>query len=224
MNFGKNLQYLRRLCNNITQENLAEKLNVSRQTVSKWETDEALPEMDKALELCKIFNCSMDNLFRDKLFSSDEQYSNLRFEKVQCFSYIKHTVISSEPESDALDRIYKYAKEFGIDNPKVIGWDFPFLSQEQINVYHFHGYTAAMILPEGIESAVNGIEIFKQEDHNYAAIHIENPFDNPFSTIPGAYRTLYDFMKVNGWEHDEKNVIPCFETEGNTMDVYIACK
>ena len=64
MNFGKNLQYLRRLCNNITQENLAEKLNVSRQTVSKWETDEALPEMDKALELCKIFNCSMDNLFR----------------------------------------------------------------------------------------------------------------------------------------------------------------
>lgn len=190
MNFGKNLQYLRRLCNNITQENLAEKLNVSRQTVSKWETDEALPEMDKALELCKIFNCSMDNIFRDKLFSPDEQYSNLRFEKVQCFSYIKHTVISSEPESDALDRIYKYAKEFGIDNPKVIGWDFPFLSQEQINVYHFHGYTADLILPKGIESAVNGIEIFKQEDHNYAAIHIENPFDNPFSTIPGAYRTL----------------------------------
>ena len=39
-----------------TQEELAEKLNVSRQTVSKWETNEALPEMDKALELCKIFN------------------------------------------------------------------------------------------------------------------------------------------------------------------------
>ena len=126
--------------------------------------------------------------------------------------------------SRSLEKAKEFAKEFGIDNPKVIGWDFPFLSQEQINVYHFHGYTAAMILPEGIESAVNGIEIFKQEDHNYAAIHIENPFDNPFSTIPGAYRTLYDFMKVNGWEHDEKNVIPCFETEGNTMDVYIACK
>ena len=56
MNFGKNLQYLRRLSKNLTQEELAEKLNVSRQTVSKWETNEALPEMDKALELCKIFN------------------------------------------------------------------------------------------------------------------------------------------------------------------------
>ena len=62
MNFGKNLQYLRRLYKNITQENLAEKLNVSRQTVSKWETDEALPEMDKALELCKIFNCSINEI------------------------------------------------------------------------------------------------------------------------------------------------------------------
>ena len=48
MNFGKNLQYLRRLSKNLTQEELAEKLNVSRQTVSKWETNEALPEMDKA--------------------------------------------------------------------------------------------------------------------------------------------------------------------------------
>ena len=64
MNFGKNLQYLRRLSKNLTQEELAEKLNVSRQTVSKWETNEALPEMDKALELCRIFNCSLDNLFK----------------------------------------------------------------------------------------------------------------------------------------------------------------
>ena len=64
MNFGKNLQYLRRLCKNLTQEELAEKLNVSRQTVSKWETNDALPELEKDLELCRIFNCSLDNLFR----------------------------------------------------------------------------------------------------------------------------------------------------------------
>ena len=56
MNFGKNLQYLRRLSKNLTQEELAEKLHVSRQTVSKWETNEALPEMDKAFELCRIFD------------------------------------------------------------------------------------------------------------------------------------------------------------------------
>ena len=39
MSLGKNLQYLRRLRKNMTQEDLAEKLSVSRQTVSKWEME-----------------------------------------------------------------------------------------------------------------------------------------------------------------------------------------
>ena len=51
MSFGRNLQYLRRLSGNMTQEDLAERLNVSRQTISKWEMDAAQPEMAKALEL-----------------------------------------------------------------------------------------------------------------------------------------------------------------------------
>lgn len=224
MSFGKNLQYLRRLYRNLTQEDLAEKLDVSRQTVSKWETDEAMPEMEKALELCKIFNCTLDNLFRDEMSVPDEKYSNLRIEMVKGFRYITHTVLSTDPEGDALNRIYKYAKEIGIENPKVIGWDFPFLSQEQINIYHMHGYTAALVLPEIIEPADKALEIHQQSDHKYAAIHIERPFENPFVTIPGAYRTLMDYMKVNGWEHEQKNVIPCFETDGESMDVYVACK
>lgn len=62
MSFGKNLQYLRQLSAGMTQEALAERLNVSRQTISKWEMDAANPEMDKALELCKVFNCTLDDL------------------------------------------------------------------------------------------------------------------------------------------------------------------
>ena len=111
---------------------------------------------------------------------------------------ISHTVLSTTPEDDALDRVFKYAKEWEIENPKVIGWDFPFLSPEQINIYHMHGYTAALVLPEGIVSKNKELEIRQQGDHNYAAIHIERPFENPFVTIPGAYRTLMDYMKVNG--------------------------
>ena len=59
MSFGKNLQFLRHLKGNMTQEDLAEKLNISRQTVSKWELDAAQPEMDKAIALCSLFNCSL---------------------------------------------------------------------------------------------------------------------------------------------------------------------
>ena len=39
MSFGTNLQYLRQLSGNMTQESLAEKMSVSRQTISKWEMD-----------------------------------------------------------------------------------------------------------------------------------------------------------------------------------------
>ena len=49
MSFGTNLQYLRKLTG-LTQEKLAERLNVSRQTVSRWEIDDVYPEMPKLLE------------------------------------------------------------------------------------------------------------------------------------------------------------------------------
>ncbi|MBR6365225.1 MAG: helix-turn-helix transcriptional regulator [Lachnospiraceae bacterium] len=222
MSFGKNLQYLRQLSKNMTQEALAEKLNVSRQTISKWEMDAANPEMDKALEICKIFNCTLDNLFREEMDKRSDAYSNLRVEDVAGFRYIAYTVISTEPESDTVGRMYRIAKENGIENPRVIGWDFPNVSQEQVNVFNMHGYTAALVLPEDV--SLEGYEIKEQATHKYVAIHIERPFENPFVTIPGAYHTLFDFMRTNGLERVEDEVIPCFETDGESMDVYIACK
>ena len=70
MNFGKNVQILRKMAN-MTQEELAEKMNVSRQTVSKWELGTVLPELEKLLELCDGFNCSVDQLLRGNM-----DYSN----------------------------------------------------------------------------------------------------------------------------------------------------
>ena len=61
MKFGDNLKTIRKN-KNMSQEDLAEKVNVSRQSVSKWETGEAYPEMNNILELCKIFNCKINDL------------------------------------------------------------------------------------------------------------------------------------------------------------------
>ncbi len=80
----------------------------------------------------------------------------------------------------------------------------------------------SLILPDDVKP--KGFQIKKQPVQKYVAIHIERPYDNPFVTIPGAYRTLFDFMRTNGLERVEHEVIPCFETEGEGMDVYIAYK
>lgn len=178
--------------------------------------------MDKAIELCRLFNCSLDNLFRDDMVICNEAYTNLRVETVPAFRYIKYAVISSDPEGDAIDRVFSIARNCGVENPRVIGWDFPKLSQEQINVFNMHGYEAAWVLPDGVVPP--DIEIHEQADHKCAAIHIEKPFENPFVTIPNAYKTLMEYMSVNNLEHTEKDVIPCFETDGESMDVYIACR
>lgn len=222
MSFGKNLQFLRRLRGNMTQDELAEKLNVSRQTISKWELDTVNPEMEKALELCQIFNCSLDDLFRNDMAACSKAYTNLRVETVPAFRYVKHAVISTDPEGDALNHMFGIARDNGVENPKIIGWDFSNVSQEQINIFNMHGYAAAWILPD--EVTPPNVEIHKQEAHKYAAIHIENPFENPFVIIPNGHKTLWEYMRVNGLEHMSKDVIPCFETDGDTMDIYIAVK
>ena len=61
MKFGENLKLIRKN-KKMSQEELAEKVNVSRQSVSKWETGESYPEMNNILELCKIFNCKLNDL------------------------------------------------------------------------------------------------------------------------------------------------------------------
>ena len=97
MSFGQNVQFLRKMRNKMTQEELADKLGVSRQTVSKWELDTAYPEMNKLIELCNLFSCSMDQLVREDICINEEAYSDIRFEEVPAFRYIRYAVISMEP-------------------------------------------------------------------------------------------------------------------------------
>lgn len=64
MTIGEKIAQLR-LNRDISQEQLAEKISVSRQSVSKWEMDQAIPQVDKVLQLCELFNISADELLRD---------------------------------------------------------------------------------------------------------------------------------------------------------------
>ena len=61
MTIGEKIVQLR-TANGISQEQLAEKICVSRQSISKWEMDSAFPQIDKVLLLCDLFKISTDEL------------------------------------------------------------------------------------------------------------------------------------------------------------------
>ncbi|MCI9214939.1 MAG: helix-turn-helix domain-containing protein [Oscillospiraceae bacterium] len=69
MSLAENLQYLRAR-EGVTQEQLAERLDVSRQSVSKWESAASYPEMDTLLKLCDMFQVDMDTLLRGSVENS----------------------------------------------------------------------------------------------------------------------------------------------------------
>lgn len=81
MKFGENLKNLRKL-KKLSQEALAEKVNVSRQSISKWETGEAYPEMNNLLMLCKIFHCKINDLVNDSIIDVDALDADVKQEVV----------------------------------------------------------------------------------------------------------------------------------------------
>ena len=66
MTVGEKITHLRN-ASNMSQEVLADKLMVSRQAIAKWEKGQTLPQIDKALLICELFNVSCDELLNDKI-------------------------------------------------------------------------------------------------------------------------------------------------------------
>lgn len=94
MNFSDNLKNIRKE-NNLSQEQIAEKLGVSRQSVSKWESGLAYPEMDKMVKLCQIFNLNIDDLLnQDVRDVSNSKQSKININKFidDFLDYITKTI------------------------------------------------------------------------------------------------------------------------------------
>lgn len=72
MKIGEKIYSLRKK-HNLSQEELANELNVSRQTVSKWEVGESCPDFDKIVPLCELFGISTEELLRDKKIEEQKE-------------------------------------------------------------------------------------------------------------------------------------------------------
>lgn len=66
----------------LSQEDLANKLDVSRQTVSKWEVGNATPELEKIIKLSEIFDISVDELVKDEVNVNETENANISLKKI----------------------------------------------------------------------------------------------------------------------------------------------
>ncbi len=82
MKFGENLYNLRK-ANKMSQEKLAEKMDVTRQSVSKWENGESYPEMEKIMKLCNIFHCKINDLVHENMADIDSLDEDIKMSVVK---------------------------------------------------------------------------------------------------------------------------------------------
>ena len=78
MTLGQRLYEMRK-AKGLSQEKTAEILGVTRQTISKWETDQTTPDFDKIIPLCELYNISTDELLKGDIHSINN-YNNSRYD------------------------------------------------------------------------------------------------------------------------------------------------
>ena len=230
MNLGNNISFLRKK-KKLTQEQFAEMMEVTRQTVSRWETDEVVPELDRLEQMCSVFACTMDDLVRKDLTTKENIYSSVEVRKLPAFRMARYVIISANPEQDVLNYMMSWGKTSGLlaacPDAKLLGWDFPFVSQEQQMRFGLHGYVAAYVLPEGFETTCPGVEYATNNEAEYAVITVTDPHVRSFERIPGGYQRIMEYLQAGSFkERFPENIIPCFEYEYDKdcvhyMDIFI---
>ena len=98
MEFNNKLYELRKQ-KGLSQEELANRLNVSRQTISKWEVGESTPDMEKLAAISELFDISLDELVLDKAAKKEETTEQTT--KSELYSDIKEHVLTEDNKKKA---------------------------------------------------------------------------------------------------------------------------
>jgi transcriptional regulator with XRE-family HTH domain len=228
--FGTNLQFLRRR-SGITQETLAQQMGVSRQTVSKWESGEAMPELGKLMDLSDIFSCKLDSLLREDL---TVQSYPVRILRVSPFRMARYIMISANAREDVCAWLDNWAKNSALltpseTSPILISWGFPYVSPEQEKRFGLNGHAAAYILPEHFDPP-KGPEIIYQDACNYAVLTMPEPDGRHSHRISQAIHTILDYLRRAGIPKAARDgFLPCFEYRYEKdgipyVDIFLQCQ
>lgn len=127
MTTGEKLALLRKK-KGMTQEELSGALQVSRQSVSRWEMDAAFPETDKLIKLSKLFECSIDFLLNDSIQDIEKSglpKSTADFSVRDCYQFIREcgyfflaTSVDNQPRLRPFGMMYSNDKTMFIATDK----------------------------------------------------------------------------------------------------------
>ena len=100
---GKNIQFLRKK-QNLTQQDLADKLNYTAKAISKWERGDSIPELETLILIAKEFNVTLDYLVNENIDKSKADFLPSEIKEIaQNYHYVF-------PRACAVDIILTYAK------------------------------------------------------------------------------------------------------------------
>ena len=99
MTFGQKIKHLRTK-SNLTQKELAEKMNVTFQTISKWESDTNEPDIESIRRLSNIFGCSIEYLFSEEIEEEKKEEPATEEEAVEKEDVKEHPVIEPEEKKE----------------------------------------------------------------------------------------------------------------------------
>ncbi len=181
MSFGDNLRAIRKE-KNISQEELADLLNVSRQAVSKWEQNNGYPEMEKVIQLAEVLNLSLDYLILGHRNTESSQSappsgrimikSQDGRQLVSCYKIRSQSVSSFRKNAD----LPKYAL-YGVDSQSFWGESNIFLGW----------YADDISIQKEIKQIMNAIE--------HGVISYELQYTIPVKRIPFKER-LINLLKI----------------------------
>lgn len=189
MQFKEKLSLLRTQLN-LSQEDLANKLNISRQSVTKWENGQSFPDIQNLIQLSDIFKISIDRLVKENdacniNFSDRLKYSKQELRlfllRAKKSTYISgdNLTLSSRPDSKDFrycENDFMYIDTY-IGSEKFIGEEVVWLKDHPIFGMNYYGHILSdhfdsAFLKEAlacvtIESPFRGPEFYQQGDYTY---------------------------------------------------------
>lgn len=181
MNLGKKIAELRKK-NNLSQEELAEKVGVARQTISKWEIGDTIPDINQVKIISKIFNISIDELVDNDInnvivekVSNTEKLAGITIKILKVFGIMLIVFITL---------IFLFVIIFMVDMPRN---DYDIVGRTKVScnldneeyVYEAEYNKNYQVINSGGDAYImNHTDIESYEDVNKIVAHIEDYFND----------------------------------------------